>query len=192
MDRVKDIIKTYHFCNKVIFHGFSVVGCVLVVVLLLFSPTKDGLPIRSRYPFNTTVPPWHQIGLGVETFAVSGGALAIVAMDGIAVLLCSLITMEFDMLNVNFETCSGEAPRKHIDHNANGPNTFMQRYKTCLRFHQRLVSMTADYNKAYNSSMFVQMLSSTSIICLTGFQAVVVRHDGCVRGSGLVIDSHRS
>lgn len=40
--------------------------------------------------------------------------------------------------------------------------------------------MTNDYNETYSSSMFVQMLSSTSIICLTGFQAVVVRHDGRV------------
>ena len=56
-------------------------------------------------------------------------------------------------------------------------NTFLRRYKTCLRFHQRLISMCNDYNKLFSMSMFVQMLSSTSIICLTGFQAVVVRHD---------------
>lgn len=57
-------------------------------------------------------------------------------------------------------------------------NRFLYRYKTCFQFYQRLVCMTNDYNKLFSLSMFIQMLSSTSIICLSGFQAVVVRHDG--------------
>ena len=56
-------------------------------------------------------------------------------------------------------------------------NMFLHRYKIYIQFHQRLISMCNDYNKLFSTSMFVQMLSSTSIICLTGFQAIVVRHD---------------
>ncbi|XP_076238265.1 shavenoid [Calliopsis andreniformis] len=174
---VKDIIKKYYIRNKVIFYGFTILGGILVIALLFFSPTKNGLPIRAKYPFNTTISPWRQISFAIEAFAISISGLAIVSMDGNALLLCSIITMEFDILNTCFEHCGRatcRVPNESVEPKAKGiDDSFMHRYKTCLRFHQRLVSTTNDYNRTFSSSMFVQMLSSTSIICLTGFQAVV-------------------
>ncbi|XP_076763174.1 putative odorant receptor 92a [Xylocopa sonorina] len=186
VDYVREIIKTYQAYNKVIFYGFNVLGVVLGVALLFFSPVENDLPIRAQYPFDTAISPWHEIGFGIETFAVCGGLLGIIAMDSITVTMCSFITALFYIVNVNFENCTSETPRdadkiseKYRCDNVvyNGKksnNTFLYRYKTYLRLHQRLVSVTNDYNKTYSSSMFVQMLSSTSMICLTGFQAVVV------------------
>ncbi|XP_076683163.1 putative odorant receptor 85e [Andrena cerasifolii] len=199
---VKDIIERCHMRNKVIFYGFGVLGCLLGIALLFFSPMKNGLPIRATYPFNMTISPWHEIGISIESCAVCAGVMAIVSIDSITILICSMITMEFDILSVNFENCGKEIARdvskrgystavcvssrlpggnervcdKNIarDDERRTGNTFVHRYKTCIRFHQRLVSMTNDYNETYSSSMCVQMLSSTSIICLTGFQAVVV------------------
>ncbi|CAK9811580.1 Odorant receptor Or1 [Anthophora quadrimaculata] len=183
MESIKVIINKYHKLNEVIFYGFSVLGCVLGIALLFFSPMETGLPIRAKYPFNTTVSPWREIGFIVETSAVSGGLLGIIAMDSITVLICSLITALFDILNATFEKCTSETEMSNTDEicintsrtkNKKQDNIFFHRYKLCLQFHQRLVFMTNDYNRIYSSSMFVQMLSSTSIICLTGFQAVVV------------------
>ncbi|XP_017799420.1 PREDICTED: uncharacterized protein LOC108580221 [Habropoda laboriosa] len=178
----KYIINRYYKFNKVVFYGFSMLGCVLGIALLFFSPLQNGLPIRAKYPFNTTISPFREIGLAVETFAVSGGLLSIVAMDNITAMMCSQITAQFDMLNVLFEKCTSQVENKNTDEifktetnriNKTHDNTFLRRYKTCLQFHQRLISITKDYNRIYSSSMFVQMISSTSIICLTGFQAVV-------------------
>lgn len=81
----------------------------------------------------------------------------------------------------DYYTTNIERDRKEQD------SIFLYRYKKCLQFHQRLVSMANTYNRIYNSSMFVQMLSSTSMICLTGFQAVVVRQNNRVHWS----DRHR-
>ncbi|XP_017891406.1 putative odorant receptor 85d, partial [Ceratina calcarata] len=174
---VKEIISNNYVLNKVIFHGFSGLGFILGIALLFFSPLENGLPIRARYPFNTTIPPWQQIAFGVETCTVLGGLLSIVAMDSLTTLKCSLITTLFNVLNANFENCTSR--NENTDKFCEGyerklNNKFHRRYKTCIQFHQRLVSMTNDYNRIYSSSMFVQMLSSTSMICLTGFQAVVV------------------
>ncbi|XP_043515454.1 odorant receptor 85c-like isoform X1 [Frieseomelitta varia] len=169
-----------------IFSGFSALAFTLAVVLLLFSPMENGLPIRAQYPFNTTASPSHEIGFTIETCAISGALLGLLGIDSISSVICVLLTQLFHMLNVNFENCTNETNEnaakfydEHISTNIRydkrkSNNTFLHRYKTCLRFHQRLIPMCNDYNKLFSMSMFVQMLSSTSIICLTGFQAVVV------------------
>ncbi|CAK9807010.1 Odorant receptor Or1 [Anthophora plagiata] len=180
MESIKVIINKYHILNKVAFYGFSMLGCILGIALLFFSPMETGLPIRAKYPFNTTMSPWRDIGFVVETSAVSGGLLGIIAMDSVTVLVCSLIIALFDILNATFEKCTSETTDEICNMNTirtknkKQDNTFLRRYKICLQFHQRLVFMSNDYNRIYSSSMFVQILSSTSIICLTGFQAVVV------------------
>ncbi|XP_076380112.1 odorant receptor Or1-like isoform X3 [Megalopta genalis] len=145
-----------------------------VIALLLFSPMEDGLPIRAKYPFNTTVSPYHEIALTVEIFAVTGGVLAILSMDGITLTMCNFAMMQINILSVNFENCGRQPANDTGSVYRNPTGGFMSRYKACLRFHQRLMSMINDYNNIYSSSVFVQMVSSTSIICLTGFQAVVV------------------
>lgn len=210
LESVKEIIDKYYTRNKVMFYGFCVIGGCLGFALLCFTPMEDGLPIRAKYPLNTTISPWREISFFVETCAVSGGLLGIIVMDSMTTFKCSLITMLLDALNVNFENCHdgtveqvrGTKRRKEFlfltfvikffvtfvsypqttidvytdgDKKKRDKNRFLDRYERCLRFHQRLVIISKDYNNIYNLSMFVQMLSSTTIICLTGFQAVVVR-----------------
>ncbi|XP_076380111.1 odorant receptor Or1-like isoform X2 [Megalopta genalis] len=173
-DRITDIIKGHYTFNNIMYHGFRMIGCFLVIALLLFSPMEDGLPIRAKYPFNTTVSPYHEIALTVEIFAVTGGVLAILSMDGITLTMCNFAMMQINILSVNFENCGRQPANDTGSVYRNPTGGFMSRYKACLRFHQRLMSMINDYNNIYSSSVFVQMVSSTSIICLTGFQAVVV------------------
>ncbi|XP_076656645.1 odorant receptor 13a-like isoform X2 [Halictus rubicundus] len=173
-DRITAIIKRHYTFNKIIFYGFRAVGCCLVIALLFFSPMKDGLPIRAKYPFDTTTFPYRGIALAVETVAISSGVLAILAMDSISLYSCNYTTMQLDILNVNFENCDRQTANNTGSVYGKPNDSFMRRYKTCLRFHQQLMSTTSDYNNIFSSSLFVQMLSSTSIICLTGFQAVVV------------------
>ncbi|XP_076284104.1 odorant receptor 13a-like [Lasioglossum baleicum] len=173
-DRVTDIIRRHCTFNKIIFYGFTVLGCLLVIALLLLSPMKNGLPIRAKYPFDTTIYPYREIALAVESVAISSGMLAILSMEGLTILMCNYTTMQFDILNVNFENCNGKTANKTGSVYRKPNDTFMTRYKTCLRFHQQLMSTTNDYNNIFSQSEFFQMLSSTSIICLTGFQAVAV------------------
>ncbi|XP_053973717.1 uncharacterized protein LOC128873840 [Hylaeus volcanicus] len=182
IDCIRDITKKYHLRNQIILHGFSGVGFILAIALLFFSPMEDGLPIRAMYPFDTTTSPWRLVGFAVEAVAVSGGLIAIVSMDSLMTLICSMLSMLFDILNVNFENRIEQVSntvckvRNHDDTSyivKKADDSFLRRYKKCLRFHQRLVVATNDFNKTYSLSMFVQMLSSTSIICLTCFQAIV-------------------
>lgn len=108
---MKKIIDKYHTRNKVMFFGFCVIGACLGFALLCFTPMENGLPIRAKYPLNTTVSPWHEVSFFVETCAVSGGLLGIIVMDSMTTFKCSLITMLLDALSVNFENCNGETKR---------------------------------------------------------------------------------
>lgn len=109
VDQVRGIVKRHYLFNRMTCCGFMILGFGLVIALLLFSPMEDGLPIGARYPFNTTIPPWHAIALTIEVFAVSGGVLAILSTDSIMVLISNIIIMQFDVLNVNFESCGRQA-----------------------------------------------------------------------------------
>lgn len=105
----KRIVEKYQVRNRVLFYGFTVLGCVLGCALLFCSPMENGLPIRAKYPFDTTKPLWHGIGLFVETCAICGGLFAIIAMDSVTIVTSSIITMLLDILNLNFENCSNRA-----------------------------------------------------------------------------------
>lgn len=51
---------------------------------------------------------------------------------------------------------------------------FTEQFRRSIRNHQRLLAIIDDFNEIFSTSMFVQMLSSTTMICLTGFQAALV------------------
>ncbi|XP_012151297.2 odorant receptor 13a-like isoform X1 [Megachile rotundata] len=205
-ESIKPIIDKYRLRITVTFWGFSALGCALGFLLLFASPRQNDLPIRAKYPFNTTTPGWRELSFFIETCAVSGGLVAIVGMDSITIYMSSIITMLLDILSCNFESCSGRSANnvrlfatiyicskslikvwfyqeneiclvrncEERQRDKWDSNKFLHRYKNCIRFHQRLVTLSKEYNRLFSSSMFVQMLSSTSMICLTGFQAVVV------------------
>jgi len=58
--------------------------------------------------------------------------------------------------------------------NYTGHGGFVNRFRRSVRNHQRLLVIIDDFNEVFSAGMFVQMLSSTSMICLTGFQAALV------------------
>lgn len=56
-------------------------------------------------------------------------------------------------------------------------DSFFARFKTCIINHQRIIGMINGLNEIFSSSMLVQFATSTTIICLSGFQLVVVSID---------------
>lgn len=170
----------------------------LVVALLFFVPVEDGgLPVRAWYPFDTTKYPWHAVGYFIEACSVSFGLTAIMGMDSLHTNLCNLFLVQLGILNEHFKSCGSNEQddfryeisssstikkRNREEHNYNlneirrGNDDFVEQFRTSIRHHQRLLAIIGDFNKVFSAAMFVQMLSSTSMICLTGFQAILVSH----------------
>nr|XP_050859075.1 odorant receptor 56a-like [Vespula vulgaris] len=183
-------LKYYLWRDKIPFYSFCSLGYLLVIALIFVTPTEDGsLPIRARYPFDIKTSPGHEIGFAVEACSIFFGVTAILAIDTIIVSICNLILLQLEILNMNFQNCSTTEIKCFIDKNDDNviekdrsimiqkrkPRyRFEELFKQYIQHHQRLVTMIDDLNDLFNSSMLVQMFSSTSMICLTGFQAIVV------------------
>nr|AQN78445.1 olfactory receptor 43 [Meteorus pulchricornis] len=50
---------------------------------------------------------------------------------------------------------------------------FVSRFKQCVMNHQRLIGIVEDINNIFSTSMLMQLFASFTMICLTGFQAVL-------------------
>jgi len=174
-----------------------------VIALLFLVPVEDGeLPVRALYPFDTTKYPWHAVGFFVEACTVSIGMTAIIGMDSLHTNLCNLFLVHLGILNEHFKSCSSngierddlgarfkissstveERNREKDNYDPDeirrgSGNVFVERFRRSIRNHQRLLAIIDNFNKVFSAGMFVQMLSSTSMICLTGFQAALVSHD---------------
>lgn len=205
------ILDKYLLLCRVTFYGFSTLAFFLVIALLFLVPVEDGeLPVRARYPFDTTKYPWHMIGFFVEACTISVGLTAIIGMDSLHTNLCNLFLVQLGILSEHFESCGSNGIDKRDDLDARyeisstvekrnnrerdnydpdgirrGGDGFIKRFRRSIRNHQRLLAIIDDFNEVFSAGMFVQMLSSTSMICLTGFQAALVSRDKskCRRGS---------
>ncbi|KAL2724094.1 odorant receptor 85c-like [Vespula squamosa] len=183
-------LKYYLWRDKIPFYSFCSLGYLLVIALIFVTPTEGGnLPIRARYPFDIKTSPGHEIGFAVEACSIFFGVTAILAIDTIIVSICNLILLQLEILNMNFQNCSTTKTRCFINKNDDNMiekdqsimiqkkelryNRYEELFKKYIQHHQRLVTMIDDLNDLFNSSMLVQMFSSTSMICLTGFQAIV-------------------
>lgn len=202
------ILEKYLTLCRVTFYGFSTLAFFLVNALLFFAPVENGeLPVRARYPFDTTKYPWHGIGFFVEACTVSVGLTAIIGMDSLHTNLCNLFLVQLEILNTHYENCSSNDQydvrsddidrresfvtslnfrckmfstvgtryeKDNCDPNEIRCNGFTKQFGRSIRNHQRLLVIIDDFNEVFSVGMFVQMLSSTTMICLTGFQAVLV------------------
>ncbi|XP_029677569.1 odorant receptor 83a-like [Formica exsecta] len=198
------ILGKYLLLCRVTFYGFSTLGFFLVIALLFLVPVEDGgLPVRALYPFDTTKYPWHMIGFFVEACTVSVGMTAIIGMDSLHTNLCNLFLVQLGILSEHFESCGSNGIDKRDDLDAryeissstvgkrnnrerdnydpdgirHGGDGFVKRFRRSIRNHQRLLAIMDDFNEVFSAGMFVQMLSSTLMICLTGFQAALVSRD---------------
>ncbi|XP_067202990.1 uncharacterized protein [Linepithema humile] len=204
------ILDKYLTLSRVTFYGFSTMAFFLVIALLFLVPVENGeLPVRARYPFDTTKYPWHGIGFFVEACTISVGLTGIIGMDSLHTNLCNLFLVQLEILNAHYKNCSNndqcDAPSDNIDRQENLHATnrsarckifctfgaryekenydpdkirrggFTRQFRRSVRNHQRLLAIIDDFNEVFSAGMFVQMLSSTTMICLTGFQAALVR-----------------
>ncbi|XP_057325809.1 uncharacterized protein LOC130667901 isoform X1 [Microplitis mediator] len=56
-------------------------------------------------------------------------------------------------------------------------DSFFSRFKTCIKNHQRIIEMINQLNQMFSSSLLVQFATSTTIICLSGFQLIMNSND---------------
>nr|AXM05134.1 odorant receptor [Campoletis chlorideae] len=200
---VVELVKNFVLYEKTTVYFLSCLGGFLVVAVVLFVPTENGsMPIRAKYPFDSTIQPMHEIAFFIQASAVTTTIVAIMAMDTIVIGFCRFTHLQLKVLASNYTNCRNsssergclELPKDNLatsffrpdedfvirsfvpfdPEEINEPeDNFTKRFRTCVKHHQRLIKIVDDINELFGSSMLVQLCASSSMICLTGFQAVL-------------------
>ncbi|XP_048510221.1 odorant receptor 13a-like [Athalia rosae] len=191
------IWKQYFMIEKFFVYSFGTLGCFLVITLLFFTPTEIGaLPIRSRYPFEVTDPPAHQIMFIYQGTVISISMAAIVIIDNTMLTLCNHAFCHFRILRDEFRNCRSKSAadreksigekggkklfkrRETYDETEvkvdDNPKPFRTNFFKCIRHHQEVIEFVENIDNFSSPLMFVQLMSSNVMICLTGFQAILV------------------
>ncbi|CAD6241286.1 GSCOCT00002618001.2-RA-CDS [Cotesia congregata] len=190
---VKEILETNKFYEDLGFTFFVTLGGFLVIALIFFVPTEDGaLPIRALYPFNTTVSPMHELAFTLQIYAVSYGLMAILMMDTVGLGIMRWLHVQCIILAANYKNCRLDNQSTYLKCQENSDvirtfstfdeqdkeitgstDCFVARFRRCIKNHQRLLYTIDELNACFSSSMLMQLFASFSMICLTGFQAVL-------------------
>nr|XP_011297157.1 PREDICTED: uncharacterized protein LOC105262946 [Fopius arisanus] len=103
---VQTLLKTTINNEKILLYFFIVLAGFLVIALMLFVPKAPGeLPIKTSFPFDTTISPGHEIAMYLQTAAVTFGLYSIVAMDSLAINICRCLSIQLLALSSNYEKC---------------------------------------------------------------------------------------
>lgn len=150
------------------------------MALMLFTPTEPGdLPIRSEYFIDVTKSPLHQVMFVYQGSVLTISMLSILTMDNMVLDFCSQIFCHFEILKLNFSDCVLVDKSKKIfsqrNIDKNSIRDFKIKFSKCLRRHQEIIEFVLDLDAFFSPLMFVQLLASNVLICLTGFQAILVR-----------------
>ena len=206
---VQLLVESCSFFEKILLYGFWSIGMMLSIALIFLVPIEPGeLPIRAQYPFQVREFPMHHIAFCLQACAVSIGLIAIIGMDSIVLGLYKWTNLQLIVLSSNYENClkskSSRAPLL-MEHSRKGKSmksdaiqsfipftedeamvsyddSFIRRFKTCIKHHQRIINVVDELNEIFGVSMFVQLFASFSMICFTGFQAVLVSLNHNIKG----------
>lgn len=166
-------------------YSFIVVAAFLIIALIFLVPTDNGsLPIRAKYPFNSTVEPFHTVAFVIQAGAVTNGIIAILCMDDTLQGICRFILLQLEVLESNYRHCSTKWPRGSLQTKKSRTNAtrincfvpfipnevhevddlFIKRFKLCIRHHERLMNIVRDVNNVYGIGMFCQLVASISMM----------------------------
>ncbi|THK33265.1 putative odorant receptor 65b [Diachasma alloeum] len=103
---LQTLLKTTLFYERMLLYFFIILAAFLVIALMVFVPKTDGeLPIKTSFPFDTTISPGHEIAMCLQTAAITFGLYSIVAMDSLAINICRCLSIQLLTLASNYEKC---------------------------------------------------------------------------------------
>ncbi|XP_044016770.1 odorant receptor 13a-like [Aphidius gifuensis] len=197
---VTTLINENIFFERCTAYGFASLAVCLLITMIFFGNHKDGeLPIRAKYPFNSTEGINYTTAFTIQATGVTMGLAGIMAMDTIVLGLCRWTKFQFDVLYSNFQHCGDDIAnskkqqqKKLINNDKTGHNNseifknfvafnsnenhhlgFSERFKICIKNHQRLIGIIESVNNLFGLNMFVQICGSSFIICFAGYQALL-------------------
>ncbi|KAJ8708315.1 hypothetical protein PYW07_010440 [Mythimna separata] len=129
------------------------------------------LPLLAVYPFdhyNIRYWPWVYLRQVWSTIIVT---IDICTADYIFYIFCTYIRMQFRLLKQNIETF---IPDDIIDGKLRNNKAVRTEFVVLVKWHQDLISSTKMLEAIYTRSTLLNFVSSSVIICLDGFNVMVI------------------
>ncbi|KAJ8913713.1 hypothetical protein NQ315_007430 [Exocentrus adspersus] len=143
--------------------------CFLVVLFYALFPFLDD---RSETEYKYPLPCWfpfdedkyyYQVFF-VEIWSIAVSAFVNSSMDVLTIMMMIVATAEFKILNRKLRTAFG----------AGKDDAVAGRFRECVLFYEELLSLVAHIEATFSRGIFIQFFCSVMVICLTGFQMLVI------------------
>ncbi|KAJ8948591.1 hypothetical protein NQ318_007595 [Aromia moschata] len=149
--------------------------CVLVVVFYALFPFMDNrdetqhkFPLPAWFPFNPNE--YYYEVFSAEILSIAIGAWINSNIDILTIMAIILGTAQFEVLKRRIKMILKPA----IDGIPVGEDIVQDRVKKCIIHYNDLLCYVSQIEKTYSKGIFIQFLSSVIVICLTGFQILMI------------------
>ncbi|CAD6241304.1 GSCOCT00002631001.3-RA-CDS [Cotesia congregata] len=88
--------------------------------------------------------------------------------------------IDIDIEQIDIQSFVSYEQVHDYDVNNNSTDCFEERLKLCIRQHQKIITIVDDLNIIFGGYMFLQVVTSTGLICLNGFQVIVCKDSSTV------------
>ncbi|XP_052742273.1 putative odorant receptor 92a isoform X2 [Bicyclus anynana] len=143
----------------------------LILIALKYYQTKEVeliLPFLVIYPFDShDIRYWPFVYLH-QFWSVNVVLLNICAVDDLLYVCCTYIAIQYRLLRYNIENVVG-TNRVLQDHEL---AEFQQKCNQLIKWHQKLIRLASMLESIYAESNLFNFLSSSILICLTGFNVI--------------------
>ncbi|KYB28981.1 hypothetical protein TcasGA2_TC032272 [Tribolium castaneum] len=164
----KNIIEKYMIRVKYLARLFRIL-CILTVSFYGLFPFIDEdpdhmLPLPGWFPFDVKT---HQIELVIaQTCGIAIGAFLNSTLDILPTILITLGSAQFDILKIRLENITSVDTSKSW--------LVKKAIKKCVIYHTILLNYITQIEILFHKGIFVQFTASVVVICLTGFQMLVI------------------
>ncbi|XP_068624013.1 odorant receptor 67c-like [Battus philenor] len=165
------VLKSLNVFNIGLVISFSFMP--LIIIAIKYMETKElelALPFFVIYPFDAfNMKYWPYVYLK-QIWSECIVLLQICAADYFYYFCCTYIRIQFRLLSYEFENLFPKEYYKRSDDHSYIRGKLVK----LIKRHQRLISSTNVLEKIYSKSILLNFLSSSIIICLTGFNATIM------------------
>lgn len=157
---IKSYFETYRLFARV-YAVMFMVPCVCVMAIPLIKLVSSGsksFPLNIWMPFEYERNEVYIIAFLWSVWACANSVLILIAMDTLMFVLITLVSMEFDILRIDFTNLTSAA-KLNIEWQA---GNFIQR-------HNNLIECTRKLEQIFSPSFLFNFVQSIFVICLTAF-----------------------
>lgn len=159
--RVSRYLKNYKKFAKLytVLFATPCLSAMVIPLIKLFSSGEKTFPLNIWMPFDTDSDKLYAVAYLWSVWACTFSVVVLVAIDSLMFVLITLVSMEFDILKLDFLALNTAEKSKAE-----------QQARELIQRHSNLIECSKSLEKVYSPSFLYTFLQGSFVICLTAFQ----------------------